>query len=205
MKPLFKITSGFSLDLVMILIVAGILVSCSQKSVVVGSTRNQQLPIVVRSTEVTSIEQHKGFETTYGIIVAVKALCKDDVNTILYLKTNFDASLWHLNEKEFYPFGGAYFETSILFLENGEMFSMYASGKRDEPIFDLQNNMVSTMQTFVFPKIPSEESTFTIKAKVSLHDLPVTYIPPIKVDFLEPGIIEIPMEYIVSAEIGECP
>jgi len=181
------------------------LVSCSQQSVDASSVQIEQLPVTTQTAESKPTEQVENFETKFGITVTAKALCTDGTNTTLYLETNLDSSLWQLSEKDFYPLGKTYFETSILFLENGEMFSMYSSGKRDDPTFNLQNNIVSTIQTFVFPKTPSANSTFTIKAKVSLHDLPATYAPPVKMDFLEPGIIEVPIEYLASATIGKCP
>ena len=206
MKLSFKTITSFPLNLLLILAVASGLISCSQQPVLASSSQNEQLPFVATPTaESQPTQQSKNFETTYGITVTAKALCTDGTNTTLYLETNLDSSLWQLNEKDFYPLGKTYFETSILFLENGEMFSMYSSGKRDDPIFNSQNTIVSTIQTFIFPKIPSANSTFTIKAKVSLHDLPATYAPPVKMDFLEPGIIEVPMEYVASATIAECP
>jgi len=205
MKASFKMNPSFHLNLLLILVVASGLVSCSEQSAAASSTQNEQLPVATQTAESKTTEKVENFETAYGITVTAKALCTDGANTTLYLETNLDSSLWQLNEKDFYPLGKTYFETSILFLENGEMFSMYSSGKRDDPTFNSQNNMVSTIQTFIFPKTPSENSTFTIKAKVSLHDLPTTYAPPVEMDFLEPGIIEIPMEYAASATIGECP
>ena len=205
MKPSFKKSSSFSLNLLLILALASGLVSCSQQSVAASSAQSEQSLVATQTSESQPTEQVENFETTYGITVTAKALCTDGTNTTLYLETNLDSSLWQLNEKDFYPLGKTYFETSILFLANGEMFSMYSSGKRDDPTFNSQNNVVSTIQTFVFPKTPSANSAFTIKAKVSLHDLPAIYAPPVKMDFLEPGIIEIPMEYLASATIGECP
>ena len=206
MKLSFKINTSFPLNLLLILVVASGLVSCSQQSVSASSSQNEQLPVVTTPTaESQPTQQSENFETTYGITVTAKALCTDGTNTTLYLETNLDLNLWQLNEKDFHPLGKTYFETGIVFLENGEMFSMYSSGHRDEPIFNSQNNIASTIQTFVFPKTPSENSTFTIKAKVSLLDLPTTYAPPVKMDFLEPGIIEIPMEYVASATMGVCP
>jgi hypothetical protein len=205
MKPSFKMTSSSPLNLLLILLVASGLVSCSQQSTVASSAQSEHLPVVTQTAESKPTEQVENFETTYGVTVTAKALCIDGAITSLYLETNLDSSLWQLNEKDFYPLGKTYFETSILFLENGEMFSTYSSGKREDPNFNSQNNIVSTIQTFVFPKTPSANSTFNIKAKVSLHDLPATYAPPVKMDFLEPGIIEIPMEYVASAIIGECP
>ncbi len=205
MNPSFKKTSSFPLNLLLMLALASGLVSCSQQPVLASSAQSEQMPIPAQTIESQPTQQVENFETTYGITVIAKALCTDGTNTTLYLETNLDSSLWQLNEKDFYPLEKTYFETSILFLENGEMFSMYSSGKRDDPLFNSQNKVVSTIQTFVFPKTPSANSTFTIKAKVSLHDLPATYAPPVKMDFLESGIIEIPMEYLVSATIGECP
>ncbi len=205
MNSSFKKTSSFPLNLLLILAFASGLVSCSQQSAATSSAQSEQLPIITQTAESKPTEQVENFEIAYGITVRAKALCTDGTNTTLYLETNLDSSLWQLNEKDFYPLGKTYFETSILFLENGEMFSMYSNGKRDDPTFNSENNVVSTIQTFVFPKTPSENSTFTIKAKVSLHDLPATYTPPVKMDFLEPGIIEIPMEYLAPATIEECP
>ena len=205
MKPSFKITTSFPLNLSLILVIAIGLVSCSQQPVAASSAQNDYLPVATQTAESKPTEKVENFETTYGITVTAKALCTDGTNTTLYLETNLDSNLWQLNEKDFHPLGKTYFETGILFLENGEMFSMYSSGHRDEPIFNSQNNIASTIQTFVFPKTPSENSTFTIKAKVSLLDLPTTYAPPVKMDFLEPGIIEIPMEYVASATMGVCP
>jgi len=205
MKPSFKKTSSFSLNLLLILVVVSGLVSCSQQPVSASSAQSEQLPVSTQMAESNPNEQDKNFENAYGITVLAKALCTDGTNTTLYLETNLDSSLWQLNEKDFYPLGKTYFETSILFLENGEMFSMYSSGKRDDPIFNSQNKVVSTTQTFIFPKTLSANSTFTIKAKVTLLELPTTYAPPVKMDFLESGIIEVPMEYVASATIGECP
>jgi hypothetical protein len=73
--------------------------------------------------------------------------------------------------------------------------------------------VVSTQQIFIFPKPSLPNSIFTIQAKVTLLDLPSAYVPPFKISSLEsgssqisePGIIRIPMEYIVSPTIGECP
>ena len=205
MKPSFKKTSGSLLNLLLILVITSGVVSCSQKSVAAGSAESERLPVVTQTAERKPNQQHVNFETTYGITVTAKALCTDGVNTTLYLETNLDSNLWQLIEKDFYPSGKTYFEISILFFENNEMFSMYSSGKRDDPIFNSQNNIVSTIQTFIFPKTPSLNSTFIIEANVSLHDLPSAYTPPVTTDFLEPGIIEIPTEYVTPATIGTCP
>ena len=205
MNSSFKKTSRFSLNLLLILVVASGLVSCSQQPVSASSAQSEQMPVSTQTAESNPTEQVENFEHAYGITVLAKALCADGTNTTLYLETNLDSSLWQLNEKDFDPLGKTYFETSILFLENGELYSMYSSGKRDDPIFNSQNQVVSTTQTFIFPETPSANSTFTIKAKVTLLDLPTTYVPPVKMDFLESGIIEVPMEYVASATIGECP
>lgn len=205
MKPSFKKASNFPLNLLLILAIASGLVSCSQQSVAASSAQSEQLPVATQTAESKPTQQVEDFETTYGIMVTAKALCTDGTNTTLYLETNLDSNLWQLSKKDFYPLGKTYFETSILFLENGDMFSIYSSGKRDDSTFNSQNNVVSTIQTFVFPKTPLANSAFTIKAKVSLHDLPSTYTPPVAMDFLEPGFIEIPMEYVASATIGDCP
>lgn len=205
MNPSLKKTSSFSPNLLLVLVVASGLVSCSQQPVSASSDQSEQWPVSTQMAESNPTEQIENFENAYGITVLAKALCTDGTNTTLYLETNLDSSLWLLNEKGFYPLGKTYFETSILFLENGEMFSMYSSGKRDDPIFNSQNKVVSTTQTFIFPETPLANSTFTIKAKVTLLDLPTTYVPPVKMDFLESGIIEVPMEYVASATIGECP
>ena len=205
MKSSFKKSSSFPLNLLLILALASGLVSCSQQSVAASSAQSEQLPVATQTAESQPTEQFGNFENSYGITVTAKALCTDGASTTLYLETNLDSTLWQLSEKDFYPSGKTYFETSILFLENDEMFSMYSSGKRDDPVFNSQDSIVSTTQTFIFPKTPSSNSKFTIKAKVSLHDLPSTYTPPVAMDFLEPGIIEIPMEYVTSATIGACP
>jgi hypothetical protein len=205
MNPSFKKTLSFTLNLLLILSLTSGLVSCSQQPAVTSSAPSEQLPVSTQTAESNPTKQAEFFENTYGVTVLAKALCADGTNTTLYLETNLDASLWQLNEKDFYPLGKTYFETSILFFENGEMFSVYSSGKRDDPIFNSQNKVISTTQIFVFPKVPSSNSTFTIKAKVTLLDLPATYAPSVKMDFLESGIIEVPMEYVAPATIGDCP
>ena len=205
MEPSFKKISSFHLKLLLIFVLVSGLVSCSQQSVDASSSPSEQLPVATQTAESKPTQQVEDFKTAYGITVTAKALCTNGTNTMLYLETDLDSSLWQLSEKDFYPLGKTYYETSILFLENDEMFSMNSSGKRDDPTFNSQNNVVTTTQTFVFPKTPSANSTFTIKAKVSLIDLPATFTPPVEMDFLEPGFIEIPMEYVASATIGECP
>jgi DNA-binding CsgD family transcriptional regulator len=169
------------------------------------TTTISTLPISTQTAEINPAQQPLEFDTTtYGITVTAKSLCTDGMNTILYLDTILDSNLWKLSQTDFFPIGKTYFETSINFLENDIPFSDFSSGKRDDPIFNTQNNMVSTIQLFVFPKTPLPNSTFTIEAKVALLDLPSTFIPPIPMDFLEPGIIVIPLEYVTYATIGDC-
>jgi hypothetical protein len=194
------------MNLLALVILASILItSCSTSAAIENPSLNEQSRIATQTAEIKPPQQSTDFETAFGIAITATFLCSDGVNTTLYLQTDLDSKLWQLRENDFYPKGKTYFETSILFLENGEQFSMYSSGKRDDPIFNSRNDIVRTMQTFVFPKSPSPNSEFAVKAKVSLHDLPSTYTPPAAIDFLEPGIIEIPMEYVTSATIGECP
>ena len=61
------------------------------------------------------------FTNTYGISIEAAYLCTDGVNTTLELLTELDLAAWRLFDSYFFPKGAAYFETSILFLENGKM------------------------------------------------------------------------------------
>ena len=166
--------------------------------------QNQPSPVATNTPAVNLTRQAMDFRSTFGITISAKSLCSDAANTTLTIKTDLDARLWHLTETSFFPKGKTYFETSILFLENDKLFSSSSSGKRDDPTFDLQNYTISTVQRFVFPKTASPGSKYTVKAKVSLLDLPAGYSPPVSLVFLEPGIIEIPMEYVIPANLGLC-
>jgi hypothetical protein len=223
MKTTLRITRPFFnknsfLYFLLVMLFACSFTSCSPLPAAAPSpTQSAQPPAAATSSQsvqalaaATTAEQEPTpqlavFDTTYGITVAVQSLCTDGVNTTLYLETTLDAALWNLAENDFFPLGKTYFETSIVFLDNGELFSMYSSGKRDDPVFDPQTRTVSTLQTFVFPMPPSPGSAFTIQAKVTLLDLPSAWSPPVPMDFLEPGIIEIPMQYSASPAIGDCP
>lgn len=178
------------------------LLSCVQRPASASALEPAPTPAPVEADQ--SFLPPINFEADYGITVTAKALCVEGAETVLYLETILDAGLWRLSEKDLRPFGETYFETSILFLENDQLFSNVSSGYRAEPTFDFQTGMVSTLQTFAFPKAASPNAVFTIKAYVTLLDLPAAYAPPVPMDFLEPGIIEIPMEYIASAVVGKC-
>jgi hypothetical protein len=197
-----KKTKHSVIKLLALVILASIFItSCSPEN----PSLNEQSPLATQTAVINPTQQSTDFKTAFGIAITATSLCSDGVNTTLYLQIDLDSKLWQLSESDFYPKGKTYFETSISFLENDKDFSMYSSGKRDDPIFNSQNYMVSTVQTFVFPKTPLPNSKFTVKAKVSLHNLPPTYSPPVAMDFLEPGIIEIPMWYVILATIGKCP
>jgi hypothetical protein len=186
-----------------LVVLASLTISCSPASLIENPVSNEQSPIVTEVAQSRPMEQSANPETTYGINVVAKALCSDGVNTTLILQTDLNPQYWQLSESDFYPQGKTYYETSILFFENDEMFSNVSSGKRDEPVVDSQN--VSTTQTFVFPKTPLSNSDFTVRAKVTFADLPESFTPPSGMSFMEPGIIEIPMEYVASASLSECP
>jgi hypothetical protein len=184
---------------------ASTVVSCSQASVAENPVTNEQSTVVTAIGKSSPTQQSANPENTYGIDVDAKSLCSDGINTTLILQTELDPEFWQLSETDFYPNGKVYFETSILFLENNEMYSTVSSGKRDDPVFDFQNHSVSTIQTFVFPKQPMPNSEFTIKANVTLGDLPGSYIPPAGVSLKEPGVIKVPIEYVASATLNQCP
>jgi hypothetical protein len=190
--------------LVSVLVFASLVVSCSPASAFENPMSNEQPPTVVESAKSLPAEQLANLESTYGIKVSAKSLCSDGVNTTLVLQTDLDPQFWQLSENDFSPTGKTYFETSILFLENNEMYSTSSSGKRDEPVFDSQNKIVSTTQTFVFPKTPLPNSEFIAKADVTLAALPESFVPPAGISFIEPGMIKVPIEYVTSATIGEC-
>lgn len=194
------------LDLALYLLLTAVLssglLSCAQHPASASALEPAPTPAPVEADQ--SSLPPVNFEADYGITVTAKALCIEGAETVLYLETILDAGLWRLSRKDFHPFGETYFETSILFLENDQLFSNVSSGYRADPIFDSQTGMVSTLQTFAFPQATSPNADFTIKAYVTLFDLPAAYAPPVPMDFLEPGIIEIPMEYIASAVVGEC-
>ena len=191
--------------LLSVLVFASLIVSCSPASAIENPVSNEQPPTVVEAAKSIPAGELANLESPYGITVSAKSLCSDGVNTKLVLQTDLDPQFWQLSENDFSPTGKTYFETSILFLENNEMYSTSSSGKRDEPVFDSQNKIVSTTQTFVFPKTPLPKSEFTLKADVTLADLPESYISPAGISFLEPGIIEVPMEYDLSPTLSECP
>ena len=188
-----------------LVVLASLFVSCSEVSVVENSVSNEQSSPVTAVGKSSPTEQLANLENTYGISVAAKSLCSDGVNTTLILQTDLNPEFWQLSENDFYPKGKTYYETSILFLENNEMYSMVSSGERDDPVFNSQNNSVSTIQTFVFPKTPLPNSEFTIKANVTLGDFPEAYTLPTGVSLMEHRVIEIPMEYVASATLSECP
>jgi len=193
-KPLITKIKNFVANFLLLAVSSSIVLSCSPASVVENPAADEESPAVIQLAE-----------NRYGIRLTAKSLCSDGKNTILSLQTDLDSEFWQFSENDFYPKSKTYFETSVLFLENNEMYSTVSSGKRENPVFDLQNNIVSTMQTFVFPKTPLLDTEFTVKAKVFLGDLPSTYTPPLGVSFLEPGAIEIPMEYVTSASLSACP
>jgi hypothetical protein len=167
-----------------------LIVSCSPTSVIEHPVSNEQPPIVIEVAQSSTTEQSANPLSTHGLRVVVKSLCSDGVNTTLILKTDLDPEFWQRRENDFYPKGKTYYETSILFLENNEMYSAVSSGKRDETVFDSEKNGVSTLQTFVFPTAPLPNSEFTLKAKVWLGNLPAGYTLPAQVNFLEPGILK---------------
>lgn len=202
MKTLIKL-KHFTVTLLRLAVISSMVVSCSPASVIENQVSNEQPPAATEGAQSNLTETFPDLENAYGISVAVKSLCSDGVQTTLVLQTDLNPKFWYLNETDFYPRGKTYYETSISLLENDQMYSNVSSGKRDDPLVEAQN--VSTIQTFVFPKTPLSNSEFTIKAKVTLGDLPQAYTPPAGVDFMETGIIEIPMEYVVSATLGECP
>lgn len=207
MKSLYYIIGGGLLTT--ILIVFAIVANLPAQSFIPTPTlATEQTPTIIytQTTEIKPTQQPFEFDTTtYGIEITAKSLCTDGMNTILYLETTLDSNLWKLSQTDFFPNGKTYFETSINFLENDIPFSDFSSGKRDDPIFNMQNNIVTTIQTWIFPKTPLPNSSFTIEAKVGLYDLPFTYTPPIPMDFLEPGIIVVPLDYVTYATIGDCP
>lgn len=163
------------------------------------------LSLAVLSSIVVSCSPGSVTENPYGTQVAAKSLCSDGVKTTLILETDLDPEFWQLSEKDFYPKGKSYVETTIIFLENDELYSSVSSGKRDDPVFDSQSDHVRTIQTFFFPRTPLPDSEFTVRAWVFLRDLPPAYTLPAGVSFAEPGAIGIPTEYVLSPVLGECP
>jgi hypothetical protein len=186
-------------------VLASLVVSCSPASGIGNPVSNEQLPAVTKAAQSSSTEELTNLENTYGFKIVAKSLCLDGMNTTLVLQTDLNPQFWQLSESEFSPQGKTYYETSISFLENNELYSSVSSGTREEPVFDPQTQNVSTIQTFVFPQLPLPDSKFTINAKVTLSNLPESYVPPTGVNFMEPGMIEIPMEFVEFATLGECP
>ena len=139
-----------------------------------------------------------------GISVAIVGACSDGGNTILHLETTLDSNYWQLTEEDFYPVGKTYFETAIVLFENEILYSSFSSGKRDEPQFDPQNQTLTVSQTFVFPQVPIPDSKFRLTAQVTLLDLPSNFLPPTPMDFLEPGIVEIPKQFETTFDMTPC-
>lgn len=191
-----------ALYLLLIAFLSSGLLSCAQRPASASALEPAPTPAPVEASR--SSLPPVNFESDYGVTVTAKAFCIEGAETVLYLETLLDAGLWRLSEKDLRPFGETYFETSILFLENDLLFSNISSGYRAEPTFDFQTGMVSTLQTFAFPKVASPNAVFTIKAYVALLDLPAAYAPPVPMDFLEPGILEVPMEYVISTVVETC-
>ena len=196
---------NLAVTLLALIALASLVVSCSLAPVIENPASNEQLPTATEVAKSSPTEQLVNLENAHGIQVAVESLCSDGINTTLILQTDLNPAFWRLSENDFYPTGRTYYETSILLLENNEMYSSISSGKREEPVFDSEHNSISTIQTFVFPKAPLPNSLFTVKANVTLGDLPESYTPPAGMSFMEPGIIKVPIEYVTPATLSECP
>jgi len=175
---------------------SGIVVSCSSLT---GD------PVSTEGPATGPTGQPADPEDPYGVSVVASSLCSDGIKTTLVLQTDLDAEFWQLSADHVYPRGKTYVETSIIFLENDELYSTSSSGTRDDPVFDPQSRKVSTVQAFVFPRSPLPDSEFTVRARVYLNDLPAAYTPPAGVSFVEPGIIEVPVEYAIFPTLRGCP
>lgn len=142
---------------------------------------------------------------TYGVTVKVIDACSDGIRTTLHLQTELDTKYWGLNASDFDPLGDVYFETSTVFLENGQLFSSTSSGERAGPFFDLLSQMARADQKFVYPAVPSPNSQFMLRAEVTLANLPSNYKPPTAgVTFIAPDTITIPAQFNLPVIMSAC-
>ncbi len=142
---------------------------------------------------------------THGVAVTLIHACSDGTRTILRIRTDLDSKYWGLRASDFSPLGKVYFETSTIFLQNGQLFSSTSSGKRDGPVFNLFEQLAQAEQTFIYPTTPSPNSQFELKAEVTLANLPPSYKPPATgIAFVEPGIIAIPTQFTLPVTIDVC-
>lgn len=145
------------------------------------------------------------FAQTFGVTVSAKSLCSDGVKTILTMQTDLNPILWKLAREDFVPQGKTYIETSILLLENGIPYGTTMSGFRDEPEFDFLTGKVRTTYVYEIPKVPQPGSVFSLKANISLIELPPGYTPPAPLDPAQGGYLPIPMDYEVPVQLRPCP
>lgn len=142
---------------------------------------------------------------THGVAVTLINACSDGIRTVLRIRTDLDLNYWGLTASHFSPLGSVYFETSTVFLQNGLLFSSTSSGKSDGPFFNLLEQVAQVEQTFIYPGVPSPNSTFELKAEVTLANLPSDYTPPATgIAFVEPGIIAIPTHFVLPVTIEPC-
>jgi hypothetical protein len=142
---------------------------------------------------------------THGVAVTLINACSDGTRTILRIRTDLDPQYWGLSASDFSPVGKVYFETSTVFLQNGQLFSSTSSGKRDGPFFNLFDQLAQAEHTFVYPATPSPNSKFELKAEVTLANLPPSYKPPATgIAFVEPGIIIVPTQFTLPVTIDVC-
>jgi hypothetical protein len=121
------------------------------------------------------------------------------------IRTDLDSHFWGLKASDFSPLGKVYFETSTVFLQNGQLFSSTSSGKRNEPVFNLLSQRVQTEQIFVYPAAPSPNATFELRAQVTLGGLPPGYMPPAAgLTFPGPDVIAIPTQFTLPVRLQGC-
>ena len=145
------------------------------------------------------------FMPPFGVTVSAKSLCSDGVKTVLTMQTDLNPIQWKLAREDFFPQGKTYFETSILLLENGLPYGTTMSGFRNEPEYDFLTGKVRTKYVYEIPEVPQPGSVFSLKANVSLIELPPGYMPPAPLEPAQGGYLPIPMDYEVPIQLAPCP
>jgi hypothetical protein len=142
------------------------------------------------------------------VTVEVLSACSDGNQTVVQLQTELDTRYWKLNDVDFGPTRGVYFETATVLLENGELFSSNSSGERSQVEFNQINQVARVRQTDIYPRAPSPNSQLLLKAEVTLLNLSPIYKPPdsaTPIAFAEPGLIVVPLQFHLPVVIVNCP
>lgn len=203
MRTLKLLRSHLLISGVVLSLLSSSLAACQSTGGFPTLIQNEQPTRTAQITETSQSELE--LESTVGITVTTTSFCSDGTNSTLFLETELDTNLWKLDEKDFFPLGKTYFETRIVLPENEVLFSTSSSGQRDDPVYHPSDGLVSTKQTFVFPKTAQPTAVYLATAQGSLLDLPLTYTSPAEMELLEPGVLEIPVKFIVPVTLGGCP